>query len=142
MLIGSTIAGLAYGAWRAPAGRVAKAAPLLSKMRAALPFIPASDEKAVRLNGAVQTAAGVALITGVAPRLASTTLVLTLIPTTLAGHAFWKIKDPAARRAQRMQFQKNAAIIGGLILSAEAPARRRRRRKRSAKVRGELRGRR
>jgi uncharacterized membrane protein YphA (DoxX/SURF4 family) len=41
-----------------------------------------------------------------------------LVPTTLAGHAFWDEKDPAARKAQRLQFAKNSSVLGGLILAA------------------------
>jgi uncharacterized membrane protein YphA (DoxX/SURF4 family) len=122
-LIGSTFVALSYGAWREPGARVGKAAPVLARLRTMVPFIPESDEDAVRLNAAVQTAAGIALTVGVAPRLASTALLASLIPTTIAGHAFWKITDPATRRGQRMHFQKNAAMLGGLILSALPAAR-------------------
>ena len=38
-----------------------------------------------------------------------------MIPTTVAGHAFWKVDDPAARKLQRIQFHKNMAMLGGLF---------------------------
>ena len=37
------------------------------------------------------------------------------MPTTLAGHAFWTIHDPATRKQQLVQFIKNTAMIGGLL---------------------------
>ena len=40
-----------------------------------------------------------------------------LIPTTLAGHSYWAIEDPAARKIQRIQFHKNLAMIGGLLFA-------------------------
>jgi uncharacterized membrane protein YphA (DoxX/SURF4 family) len=40
-----------------------------------------------------------------------------LIPTTLAGHSYWKLEDPAAKKAQRIQFHKNMAMLGGLLLA-------------------------
>jgi putative oxidoreductase len=72
----------------------------------------------VRVNGAVQVAAGVALAVGVWPRRASLALAASLVPTTLAGHRFWEESDPAARAQQQIQFFKNLAMLGGLILAA------------------------
>jgi uncharacterized membrane protein YphA (DoxX/SURF4 family) len=72
----------------------------------------------VRLNGAVQVGAGIALGAGIAPRVAALVLAGSLVPTTFAGHAFWDEKDPAARRQQTLQFLKNAAMFGGLLLAA------------------------
>ena len=43
-----------------------------------------------------------------------------LVPTTLGAHRFWEMQGPAAAQ-QRTQFLKNAAILGGLILVANAP---------------------
>jgi len=40
-----------------------------------------------------------------------------MIPTTLAGHAFWTVDDPTARKLQRIQFHKNMAMIGGLLFA-------------------------
>jgi uncharacterized membrane protein YphA (DoxX/SURF4 family) len=51
------------------------------------------------------------------PRLAALALAGSLIPTTLAGHAFWKVDDPTARKLQRIQFHKNLAMIGGLLFA-------------------------
>ena len=38
-----------------------------------------------------------------------------MIPTTAAGHAFWEAEG-AERKAQEIQFLKNAALVGGLLL--------------------------
>ena len=40
-----------------------------------------------------------------------------MVPTTLAGHRFWEERGPA-RNAQTIQFLKNAAMLGGLVLAA------------------------
>ena len=40
------------------------------------------------------------------------------MPTTLAGHAFWKQKDKAERSAQMTQFFKNLSMLGGLVLAS------------------------
>jgi putative oxidoreductase len=54
--------------------------------------------------------------------LAALALACSMIPTTLAGHAFWNIEDPTGRKLQRIQFHKNMAMIGGLLLAVVDPA--------------------
>jgi len=114
LLTGSTYALLGYDAVRTPGARVDIAAPTLEAMRRVAP-LPADDELVVRANAAVQAAAGAALAVGVLPRVSAVALIGSLVPTTMAGHAFWKVDDPAARKQQQVQFIKNLAMIGGLI---------------------------
>ena len=42
-----------------------------------------------------------------------------LVPTTLAGHRFWEEEDDAARAQQTVQFLKNLAMFGGLLMIIE-----------------------
>ena len=69
----------------------------------------------VRVNGAVQVGAGLALAVGYAPRAAATLLGGSLVLTTLAGHRFWEERDGTARAQQTIHFLKNAAMLGGLL---------------------------
>ncbi|MHB1592866.1 MAG: DoxX family membrane protein [Streptosporangiaceae bacterium] len=117
VLTGSTYALLGFDALRAPGGRADQAAPVLNAIRKVAP-LPANDEMVVRGNAAVQVIAGGLLSFGIAPRLSALALAGSLVPTTLAGHAYWKIDDPAARKMQRIQFHKNLAMIGGLLFAA------------------------
>lgn len=117
LLMGTTYAVLGYEAWREPGGRVDQASETLDALRTVVP-IPADDELVVRANGGAQAAAGALLAVGIMPRLSATVLAGSMIPTSLAGHAFWKIDDPAARKMQRVQFLKNLAMIGGLLAVA------------------------
>ena len=88
--------------------------------------VPLDPELAVRANGAAMLAAGTALALGLWPRLAAAVLAGTIVPTTLAGHPYWEIEDPAARRQQRIHFFKNLGLFGGaLLVCAERPPRRR-----------------
>ena len=75
-------------------------------------------EQLVRVNGTVQVVAGLMLAGGVLPRIAAGTLAVSLVPTTLGGHRFWEEIDADLRAAQRTQFMKNLAMIGGLIVTA------------------------
>jgi putative oxidoreductase len=87
--------------------------------------VPLEPELAVRLNGATMLVAGVALALGVWPRLAAAALAGTVVPTTMAGHPYWRITDQAARRQQRVHFYKNVGLFGGaLLVLSERPARR------------------
>ncbi|HZC63399.1 MAG TPA: DoxX family membrane protein [Streptosporangiaceae bacterium] len=116
LLTGSTYVLLGFDALRAPGGRVDLAAPLLAAIRTKVP-LPADDEVVVRGNAAVQVVAGAMLALGRAPRLSALALAASLVPTTLAGHPYWTIEDPDARKLQRIHFHKNMAMIGGLLLA-------------------------
>ena len=123
MLTGSTYILLGLDAVRAPGKRVELAGPVLSAIRSRVP-LPEDDELLVRVNAGTQVAAGTMLALGVAPRLAAAVLATSLVPTTLAGHPYWTVEDPAERAQQRIQFHKNMALIGGLLLAVldEPPA--------------------
>ncbi len=116
-LTGSTYVLLGFDALREPGARVELAAGVLSAVRTVVP-LPPDDEMVVRGNAAVQVLAGASLALGLAPRLSALALAGSLVPTTLAGHAYWKIDDPAVRKVQRIQFHKNMALIGGLLFAA------------------------
>ncbi len=88
-----------------------------SKVAPSLP-IPQDEKTLIRINAGAQIAAGLALATGRTPRLASTVLAASLIPTTAARHRFWEETDPTARAEQRMHFIKNVSALGGLLLAS------------------------
>ncbi|MDQ4054797.1 MAG: DoxX family protein [Actinomycetota bacterium] len=107
----------------APA-QAAKAAPVADKLVrlahkvAPQAPIPSDPVQLVRINAATQIAAGLTLATGRAPRLSAAVLGASLVPTTLAGHRFWELDDPAQRTAQRLNFAKNVSLLGGLVIAA------------------------
>jgi putative oxidoreductase len=116
MLTGSTYVLLGFDALREPGGRVDQAAAVIAAIRKVVP-LPDDDELVVRGNATVQVVAGALLALGIAPRLSALALAASLIPTTIAGHLYWSLEDPATRKAQRIQFHKNMAMIGGLLLA-------------------------
>jgi putative oxidoreductase len=115
-LTGSTYVLLGFDALREPGGRVDQAAPVLASIRKVAP-LPEDDQLVVRANAAVMVASGTLLALGIAPRLSALALACSLIPTTLAGHSYWAVEDPAVRKQQRIQFHKNMAMLGGLLLA-------------------------
>ncbi len=93
----------------------AKIVPLVKKAGVPLPEDPAT---LVRINAGVQLAGALALASGRAPRLGAAAIAVSLVPTTVAGHAFWAETSPEKKHAQRLQFFKNASILGGAIIAA------------------------
>jgi putative oxidoreductase len=107
-----------YRALREPE-RVAPAAePVVRRISERVPAVPAKTEQAVRLNGAVQLAAGSLLALGRLPRLSALAIAATLVPTTLAGHRFWEADEDEDQAQQRIHFLKNLAMFGGLLIAA------------------------
>jgi uncharacterized membrane protein YphA (DoxX/SURF4 family) len=106
--MGAPFVWLGYEAASEPGGRVTAAAGL------GLP----RPEEMVRINGAAMMLGGTALIVNVLPRTAAVGLVAALVPTTLAGHPFWKHEDPQSRTTQRIQLLKNVGLAGGLLAIA------------------------
>lgn len=117
VLTGSTYAVLGFQAVCAPGARVDLASTTIASLRKLLP-LPEDDGLIVRGNAAAQVLAGTLLTIGKLPRLSALGLTCSLIPTTLAGHAFWTIEDDKARSLQRVQFHKNLAMIGGVLYAA------------------------
>ena len=91
--------------------------PCSTRRRQAL-GLPDDPELLVRANGVAMVGGGALLATGHVPRIASTVLAGTLMPTTLAAHPFWTETDPQVRAQQKIQFLKNLGLLGGLLLAA------------------------
>jgi putative oxidoreductase len=103
---------------RTPEKKVGKAAPVVEPVAETFD-LPGDAQDWVRINGAVQIAAGTALVLGKFSRVAALTLAASLVPTTLAGHRFWEEGDSGARKAQTVHFLKNVSMLGGLLLAAD-----------------------
>jgi putative oxidoreductase len=91
--------------------------PLLEKAAPQV-NIPEDTVTLVRINAVAQILAAGALARGRAPRLSSTVLAASLVPTTLAGHQFWNESDPQLKSNQRIHFFKNLSMLGGLLLAS------------------------
>lgn len=125
VITGTTYLVLGLDVVRDVGGRPQIAADTLAAVRRVLP-LPADDAFVVRANGVVQAGAGGLLAAGIQPRLSALALAGSLVPTTLAGHAFWAVDDPVQRKQQQVQFTKNLAMLGGLLYAvAGGPSRHR-----------------
>lgn len=48
--------------------------------------------------------------------IALTLLIIFLVPVTFTMHAFWKSDNPGEKAAQKIQFFKNLALLGAVLL--------------------------
>jgi putative oxidoreductase len=103
---------------RAPEKKAPSAEPVVDTVTESLD-LPGSTAEWVRVNGAVQVAAGLALSAGRFPRVAALALAASLVPTTLAGHRFWEETDARTRAMQTIHFLKNVSMLGGLLIAAD-----------------------
>jgi putative oxidoreductase len=94
------------------------AEPVVRPIAEHVSIVPDETEQAVRISGGVQVVAGSLLALGWWPRLAAAAIAATLVPTTLAGHRFWEAEEDQQRAQQRIQFLKNASMLGGLLIAA------------------------
>ncbi|WOC13850.1 DoxX family membrane protein [Gordonia sp. MP11Mi] len=110
-LLGAAFIASGVDAVRKPSGPARTAEPLLES-------VPADTENVIRVTGVVQIGAGIALATGKAPRVASTVLAGTLIPTTVFASDFWNESDPVRRSAKQSDFVKNVGLLGGVLIAS------------------------
>lgn len=114
-----------YDVLRDPRKPAAIAGPWLSAVRRRSPISLPADAAIVRANAATQVGAAALLAAGTRPRFAAGALLASLLPTTLAGHPYWTVADPALRTNQRNHFNKNVAVMGALLLLWTEEGRRR-----------------
>jgi uncharacterized membrane protein YphA (DoxX/SURF4 family) len=105
-------------ALRNPEGKVKAAEAVTQPLTSTFPALPQDTETLVRINGAVQVAAGALLAAGKFRRLAALALLGSILPTTYAGHRFWEEADDVTRAEQKMHLLKNLGLAGGLLLAA------------------------
>ncbi|AKL64364.1 MULTISPECIES: DoxX family membrane protein [Streptomyces] len=103
---------------RRPEAAAEAAGPVVRAVGKRLPVLAGDPLQLVRVTGAIQATAGLLLATGRAPRLAALTLAATLVPTSLATHAFWKVEDPEERARQRAHFLTDLSALGGLLIAS------------------------
>lgn len=77
--------------------------------------VPAA-EAGVILSGVAFALGGLALVLGIWVDLAALVLALVLIPVTFMMHPHWKETDPQAKQGEQINFNKNLALIGAMLI--------------------------
>jgi len=61
------------------------------------------------------------ILVGYMPTLGVALIVIFLLPTTLMMHNFWTIEDPMARMGDQINFMKNMALMGAMLMLLAIP---------------------
>lgn len=75
----------------------------------------------IALSIAIEVGCGVLLLTGFKARYAALLLAAWMVPVTLTFHGFWHYTGPQ-QQEQLVNFLKNLAIIGGLLVFSTSSA--------------------
>jgi putative oxidoreductase len=75
----------------------------------------------VILTGIMMVLGGLGILLGVFQAFSIFLLVLFLLVTTLKMHQFWTETDPATRMSEMVNFTKNMALIGALLMLLAIP---------------------
>jgi putative oxidoreductase len=72
-------------------------------------------------SGVLLLAGGISLVFNVYSHIGLAALVLFFLPVTFMMHAFWKVEDTGARMGETVNFAKNMALLGAvLVMLAQA----------------------
>ena len=77
--------------------------------------VPAA-KLAVLGSGLLLLAGGISIVFNLFPLVGLGSLVLFLLPVTFMMHAFWKVQDPQARMGEMVNFMKNIALLGAVLM--------------------------
>lgn len=80
-----------------------------------------SPRAAVFMTGVLMLLGGLGIVFGIAPEASLTLLIIFLVPVSFKMHAFWKETDPNAKIMQQIQFMKNMALLGALLMLYAIP---------------------
>lgn len=73
-------------------------------------------------SGVLLILGGLSLLLGFDPVIGIILLIIFFLGVTPVMHAFWKVEDPAARMGERVNFMKNVALIGALLMMLAIPS--------------------
>ncbi len=78
-------------------------------------------EIAVGGTGVLLLLGGASLVLGFHPSIGAILLIVFLLGVSFKMHNFWAFKDPGARMMERINFTKNMALIGFVLMTLAIP---------------------
>ena len=70
----------------------------------------------VAFSGVLLIVGGLSVLFDILPGFGLIALALFLVPVTFIMHAFWKIQDPMAKMGETINFTKNIALLGAVLI--------------------------
>ena len=80
-----------------------------------------SPRAAVFVGGILLLLGGLGVFFGVTPEASLALLIIFLVPVSFYMHAYWKETDPNRRMLERVNFMKNMALVGALLMMYAIP---------------------
>ncbi len=77
--------------------------------------------ESVMLTGLMLILGGLGVLLGVYIQLSVLLLSVFLLVTTFMMHQFWKVSDQMARMGEEINFKKNLALLGGVLMLLMIP---------------------
>jgi putative oxidoreductase len=74
------------------------------------------------ITGLMLLLGGLSIVFGIYPFVGIVLLVVFLVPVSLMMHNFWKLEDPQLRMADKVNFMKNMALLGALLMLLAIPS--------------------
>jgi uncharacterized membrane protein YphA (DoxX/SURF4 family) len=71
---------------------------------------------AIVVSGLLIIFGGACIVLGCRPELGVLAIVVFLVPVTFMMHAYWQETEPMQRINQRVNFQKNLALLGAALM--------------------------
>lgn len=78
-------------------------------------------KQSVMATGLMMLLGGLGILLGVYVELSVGLLVLFLLGTLVKMHRYWEVADPMARMGEHINFYKNLALIGALLMLLAIP---------------------
>ncbi len=75
----------------------------------------------VRVTGAMMILGGFGILLGVWIQFSIALIVIFLMGTLVKMHRYWEVADPMQKMGERVNFYKNVALIGGLLMTLAIP---------------------
>jgi putative oxidoreductase len=70
----------------------------------------------VAFSGLLLLVGGLSVLLNILPVIGLAALILFLVPVTFIMHSFWKIEDPMAKMHEMVNFMKNFALLGAVLI--------------------------
>ena len=74
------------------------------------------------MTGLMLLLGGLSIVFGIYPIVGIILLVAFLVPVSIMMHNFWKLEDPQSRMADKVNFMKNMALVGAILMLLAIPA--------------------
>lgn len=80
-----------------------------------------SPRAAIIVSGLLLLVGALSILLGVYPMVGIIALVVFLLAVSFKMHPYWTVQDPMARMGERINFMKNMALIGALLMLFAIP---------------------